>query len=118
MGSIAQKILTLLQGFVDQAELTELEVTQPAMDETAGPARGAVAQITLLDQAGADAPERGIPRNAGAVDAAADDDQIENGDMPNFQLPQLPGNLVGVEIRHVPIFRYGRVWPVPWTTYL
>ena len=79
MRSIAQKIFALLQGFVDQAQLAKLQVAQPAMNEAAGPARGAVAQVSLFEEAGAQPAERGVPGNAGAVDAAADNNQVKWG---------------------------------------
>ncbi len=62
---------------MNQAELTKFKIAQTAVNQPAGPARGAVAQIALLDQAGAQAAQRGVAGDAGTVDAAADHDQVK-----------------------------------------
>ena len=86
----AQQGFALVQGLIDEPDLGELEITQPAVNQAAGPARSGVAEVRLLDEARAQAAARGIPRNAGTIDAAADDDEIE---------------------RHAA--RQGRAWPEP-----
>ena len=56
-----------------------LEVAQPAMDELGGGRRSAGGEVALLDQQHLEAAAGGIARDAGAVDAAADDGEIEFG---------------------------------------
>ena len=74
---IAQQVLALLQRFVHEAKFTELEVAEPAVDEAAGPAGGAVAEVALLDEAGVQTAECGVAGDPRTVDAAPDDDQVE-----------------------------------------
>ena len=77
VGGIAQQVLPLLQGLVHQTQLAELEIAQPAMNQPAGPARGAVAEVTLLDEAGAETAQCGVAGDTGTVDAATNDDQVK-----------------------------------------
>ena len=72
----AQQGLTLVQRLTDQPELGELQIAQSAVYQPARPARGGAAEIRLLHEAHTQPPARRVPRDAGAVDAAADDDEI------------------------------------------
>src|SRR5690606_15914878 len=63
------------------------EVAQAAMDELGGGRRGGAAQIGLLAQEDRQAPPRRIAGNAAAIDAAADDGEIEGAG----RQPSLPG---------------------------
>ena len=72
--SDAQQALALDQRLAHQAELEEFEIAQPAVYQLRGLRRGARRQIRLLDQCDLETASRGVARNAGAVDAAADDE--------------------------------------------
>src|SRR5262249_16241954 len=54
-----------------------LEIAQPAVDELGRGRRGAGSEIVLLDQKHAQPPAGGVAGDPGAVDAAADDREIE-----------------------------------------
>ncbi len=56
-----------------------LEIAQAAMNELGGGGRRSGREIVLLDHEHAQAAPDGIAGNAGAVDAAADDGEIEVG---------------------------------------
>ena len=56
-----------------------LEVAQPAMDELGGGRRSAGGEVVLLDQQDAQPAAGGIARDAGPVDAAANDGKVEFG---------------------------------------
>ena len=73
----AQQALALDQRFAHQAELEELEVAQPAVDQLGARGGGAGREIRLLDQRDFHAPPGGVARNACAVDAAAHDEKID-----------------------------------------
>ena len=70
----------LPQGLEDQAQLAVLEVAEPAVDQAAGARAGAEAEVVLLDEHRAQAAHGGVARDAGAGDAAADDEQIDGRD--------------------------------------
>ena len=53
------------------------QIAQPAMDQLGGGGGRAAAEIGLLAQKHRPAAPGGIPRDAGAIDAAADDDEVE-----------------------------------------
>ena len=72
-----QQHLALDQRLAHQAELVIFEIAQAAMDELAGARRGALRQIVLLAQDDREAAARRIARDAGTIDAAPDDDQID-----------------------------------------
>ena len=65
------------QRLADQPELEMLEVAQPAVDQLGAPLRGRRGDVALLDQEHLEAAPGGIARDAGAVDAGADDEEIE-----------------------------------------
>jgi hypothetical protein len=60
-----------------QPEVEVLQVAQAAVDELARAARGAGRVVGTLQQRDAVAARRGVERDAGAGDAAADDDDVE-----------------------------------------
>ena len=72
-----QQGLALTQGFIDETDLRVFEVPEPAVYQPARPAGRRVAHIALIEQTGPDATGCSVPCDAGAVDTAADDDQIE-----------------------------------------
>ena len=74
-----QQHLALGQRLADQPERAVLEIAQPAMDQLGRGRRGAGAEVVLLEQQHAQAPAGGVARDAGAVDAAADDGEIVVG---------------------------------------
>ena len=61
-GSAAETVTDLDgDGGVTAQRIRELlQVAESAVDQAAGPARGAVAQVALLEEAGAEAPERRV----------------------------------------------------------
>ena len=63
----------------DQPELVVLEVAQPAMDQLGALRRSGRGEIVLFGQQHGKAAARGVARDAGAVDAAADDEEVEDG---------------------------------------
>ena len=72
----AQQHLALDQRLAHQAEPAVLEIAQAAVDQLGGGRRGAGGEIVLLDQQHAQPAAGGVARDAGAVDAAADDGEI------------------------------------------
>ena len=76
-GAAAQQDLALDQRLADQPELVIFEIAQAAMDQLAAARRGALGEIVLLAQQHLEAAAGGVAGDAGAVDAAADDDEIE-----------------------------------------
>ena len=75
----AQHHLALDQRLAHQPQPAVLEIAQAAVDELGGSGRRAGGEIVLLDQQDAQTPAGGIAGDAGAVDAAADNGQIEVG---------------------------------------
>ena len=69
--------LTLTQRFAHQAELALFEVAQAAMDQLAAGTGGVCGQVMLLAEQDAQAAAAGVTGDAGAVDAATDDQQVE-----------------------------------------
>ena len=75
----AQQHFALAQRLVNQAELALLEIAQAAVNKLRRRRRGAGGEIVLLDQDDAKAAAGGVAGDAGAVDAAADNREIEVG---------------------------------------
>jgi hypothetical protein len=65
------------EGLGDEAKLVVLQVPQAAVNQLAARRRRGGAEIALLHQKRPQAPASGVARDADAVDAAADDDEIE-----------------------------------------
>ena len=78
VGGVAQQALALVQRLVDEAHVAVLQVAQPAVDELGRLGRRARGEVVPLDQRGAQAAGRGVERHAGAGDAAADDEHVED----------------------------------------
>ena len=71
--------LALGQRLAHEAELVELEIAQAAMDELARGRGGRAREIVLLDEQHLEAAPGRIASDAGAVDAAADDEEVVRG---------------------------------------
>src|SRR6266404_4628865 len=72
-----KKNLALAQRLANQTKFVVLEIAQAAMDEL-GAGRGrSTCQITALDQRDGEAPPRGIAGNPDTIDAAADDQEVD-----------------------------------------
>ncbi len=71
-----QQDLALGERLGDQAELVVLEVAQAAVDQLAAARGGRGAEIALLAEEDSQAPAGRVARDAGAVDPAADDDEV------------------------------------------
>src|SRR5512132_1029898 len=67
----------LLEGFEDQGEVELLQIAEPAVEELAGPARGARGEVAGFDQADAQAAGDRIQCAAAARDAGADHEDVE-----------------------------------------
>ena len=74
---MAQQHFALGERLGNQPELVVLEIAQAAVDQLGAPLRGGRREVVLLGQQHREAAARGIARDAGAVDAAADDEEIE-----------------------------------------
>src|SRR3979490_2498616 len=72
----ARRNLALGERLGDQAELELLEIAQPAMDQLRGRRRGRRRQIASLDQQHREPPAGSVARDAGTIDAAANDQQV------------------------------------------
>ncbi len=66
-----------VQRFVNKRQFAVLEVAQSSMNQATRDGRCAAAHIVFLDDGDAEPAQRGIPRNAGAVDAGTDYGQID-----------------------------------------
>jgi len=75
----AQQYFAFAQRLAHQTEFAVFEITQAAMDEFRRCRRRARGEVVLLEQDDAKAAAGGIARDAGAVDAAADNGEIEVG---------------------------------------
>jgi hypothetical protein len=72
-----QQHLALAERHAHQAQRAMLQIPQAAMDQFRGCRRGARGQIVLLDEHDLEPAASAIAGDAGAVDAAADDGEIE-----------------------------------------
>ncbi len=75
----AQQHFAFAQRLAHQAKFVMLEITQAAVNELGRRRRGTGGEIVLLDQDDAQAAAGGVARDAGAVDTAADDSEVEVG---------------------------------------
>ena len=89
-GAALEQHLALDQRLAHQPELVVFEIAQAAMDQLARARRGALRQIVLLAEDHGEAAARGIARDAGAVDAAADDEKIDRTSDPVMASPSAP----------------------------
>ena len=76
VGGNAQQDLALRQRFGHQAKLELLEVAQAAVDQLGRGRRSRAGKVAALDQQRRQAAAGGVARDAGAVDAAANDEEI------------------------------------------
>ena len=60
-----------------ETDVALLQIAHAAVNELGRAAAGPAGEIAALDQGDRQAPQRSVAGNAGARDAAADDDQIE-----------------------------------------
>ena len=75
-GALLQQHLALGQRLAHQRELVVLEVAQAAVDQLGRRRRGVRREVVLLAQHHAAAAAGEVARDAGAVDAAADDQHV------------------------------------------
>ncbi len=73
----AEQDLALAQRLADQPELELFEIAQPAMDELGRGRAGMLREIVLLDEQHRLFAHRRVARDRRAVDAAADDEEVE-----------------------------------------
>ena len=76
VAGIREQHLALLQCLAHEAELEMLKVAQPAMDELGASRGGGAGEIAHLGKEDGEAAAGGVCRDADAVDAAADNDEI------------------------------------------
>ena len=76
-GAALQQHLALDQRLAHQAELVVFEIAQAAMDQLGAGRRGGAGEVGLLGEQHLEAAARGIAGDAGTIDAAADDKQID-----------------------------------------
>jgi hypothetical protein len=72
----AQQGLALGQRLGDQAKLVVLEIAQPAVNQLGRGRRGGRREIATLDQQHRKTAPGRLARDAGAIDAAADNEEI------------------------------------------
>jgi len=72
-----EKPFAFLERFMDQRNLTVFEIAQSTMDEAARPARGASGDIGFVEQQYLESTQGGIAGDPGAIDPAADHDDVE-----------------------------------------
>ena len=77
MRRVAAQPLALVERLVDEADVALLEVAQAAVDELGALRRRAAGEVVGLDEGRAQAPGGGVEGDAGAGDAAADDEHVE-----------------------------------------
>jgi len=96
-----QQPLALDQGLAHQAELAIFEIPETTMDQLGTGGRGGASQIGLFDQHYLKSAPGCVAGDAGTVDAATDDQQIDpltraHGNLPVLRLRQdlrLPTNV-------------------------
>ena len=76
-GRVAAQALALAQRLVDEADVAVLQVAQAAVHELGRLRRRAAGEVVALDQRGAQPAAGGVEGDAGAGDAAADDQHVE-----------------------------------------
>src|SRR5205085_2883047 len=90
----AQHHLALLERLAHQAELVLFEVAQAPVDELGAPRAGGAGEVRLLHQCHRQAPPRGVTGDAGAVDAAADDEEVDHGNFPHLSHHSSPNTVL------------------------
>jgi len=82
MGGRLEQAFALHQRFAHQPKFEMFEIAQAAMDQLGRSRGGCARQIALLDHQNRQTTAGGIPRDPAAIDAAADDDQVERRTHP------------------------------------
>ena len=77
MRAIAEQALALDQRLAHQAKFEMLEIAQSAMNQLGAGGGGCRGEIVLFDEHHLEAAADGIARDADAIDATADDEQID-----------------------------------------
>jgi len=77
MRGCLQQSFSFPEGFIDERKLGVFQVTEPPVDQTTGPTGRPVTEVRLIEYEHAEIVECCLARDGGAVDAGADDDQIE-----------------------------------------
>ncbi len=72
-----QKCSTLATGLEDQMEMPVLQIPYAAVNEARRTARRPTPKIIAFDKCRPEPPESRIPRNAGAGDPTANDQQVK-----------------------------------------
>ena len=86
VGRGGEQDLAFIERLADEAELVLLEIAQATVDQLARGRRRRLGEIAALDQQYVEAASRRVARDAGAVDPAADDQQV----VPGFHRLTLP----------------------------
>src|SRR5262245_24561794 len=86
MRCVAQQTTAFDQRFVNEREVTILQVAQAPVNEFGGCGTCATSEIALVDKRDAPAACRGIESDAGARNAAAEDAQIEEPVLERFEI--------------------------------
>ena len=79
MRRVLEDSLPFREALVHQAELTLVEVPEPAVHELRAPRTGAGREVVPLDERGAQTAARGVERDARAGDATPHHQQVEVG---------------------------------------
>jgi hypothetical protein len=87
----AQKRLAFDQAFAHQPELEVLEIAQAAVEELGGGGGRRGGEVVHLGQGNLQATARRVARDPAPVDAAADDEDVQDvvGRLPHSLLPVL-----------------------------
>lgn len=79
MGSNAEKDLAFAKVHAYQAEIEHLQITQPAVYEACRAGRRSRSEIVLFEKRNLQAAQSCVTCNAGADDAATDNNHVESG---------------------------------------
>src|SRR5262249_44588496 len=75
---IFQQQSPLVQGFVNEMKTGMFQITQAAVHKLGGDAARPGGKVALVDQGDSESSERRIQGDAGAGDAAAEDEQVKS----------------------------------------
>ena len=90
------------------------QVAKPAVNQATRTCARAAGDVALFDKADFEPSQRSIPRDPGTIDSATDNDEIPGAGFSRFG----NRNLRASPAMAIPATAYGRVWPLPRTTYL
>jgi len=91
--------LALEQRLAHQTQIEVLQIAQTSVYELAGAAGGARREVGSLDERDAVAATRGVQRDPGAGDAAADDEYVEVLMSEDLDCPACAGSRLAVSQR-------------------